>query len=155
MEGSARGNGEGQDLGEDERAKHAADGTDAVDGALELALRSRIDATRHQRLHGRPGNAPKTEEGDGAEKCPAMRGERETEKAESAEGQARKDAAAFAETTDEGADEESGDDAGADADDGEGEADVALGPGEAILRVKDEDGGERLLGEIEEGHHRG
>src|SRR6266404_9797988 len=104
MEWGVWGNGEGQDLGEDERAKHAADGTDAVDGALELALRSRIDATRHQRRHGRPGDAPKTEEGNGAEKCPAMRGERETEEAESAEDQAGQDATAFAEAADEGAD---------------------------------------------------
>ncbi len=84
-----------------------------------------------------------------------MRGERETEKAESAEGQAGKDAAAFAETTDERADEKSGDDAGAYAYDGEREADVAFGPCVAILRVEDEDGGERLLGKIEEGHDGG
>ena len=42
-----RGDGDGQDLGEEEGADHAADGADTVDGSLQLALRSRVDPTRH------------------------------------------------------------------------------------------------------------
>jgi len=47
VDGDARGDGDGEDLGEEEGADHAADGADTVDGALELALRSRVDPTRH------------------------------------------------------------------------------------------------------------
>src|SRR6266404_3383098 len=148
-----RGDGDGQDLGEEEGADHSADGADTVDCSLQLALRCGIDAAGHQGLHGGAGDAPESEEGNGAEKHPAARGEGETQEAERAEGQAGKNAAAFAEATDEGADENAGDDAGADADDGEGEADVTLGPSVAILRIEDEDGGKRLLRKIEERHN--
>src|SRR5260370_41144979 len=106
-------------------------------------------------MHGRAGDAPEAEKGNGAEKHPVARGEGETQEAEGAEGQAGYDAAAFAEATDEGADENAGDDAGADADDGEGEADVTFGPRVAILRIEDEDGGKRVLRKIEERNHGG
>src|SRR6202030_792938 len=72
-----------------------------------------------------------------------------------AEGKAGEDAAAFTETADERADEHAGNDAGADANYREGQTDVACGPRVAILRVDDEDGGQGLLREIEEGHHAG
>ncbi len=47
MDRRERGDGDGQDLGEEEGADHAADGADTVDGSLQLALRSRVDPTRH------------------------------------------------------------------------------------------------------------
>ncbi len=88
VDGDARGDGDGEDLGEEEGADHAADGADTVDGALELALRSRVDPTRHQRLHGRAGNTPEAEKRNGAEEHPAARGECKAQEAEHAEGQA-------------------------------------------------------------------
>jgi len=45
VDGGARGDGDSEDLSEEEGADHAADGADTVDGALELALRSWVDAT--------------------------------------------------------------------------------------------------------------
>jgi hypothetical protein len=43
----ARGDCDGEDLGEEEGADHPADRADTVDGSLELALRGRVDPTRH------------------------------------------------------------------------------------------------------------
>src|ERR1700687_1993647 len=155
MDGDARRDGDGQDLGEAKRTDHAADGANTVDGALELALRCRIDAAGHQGLHGWASNAPEAEEGNGTEEHPAAWCESEAEETEHAKGESGEDTTAFAETADERADEDSGNDAGADADDGEGQADVAFGPSVAILRVEHEDGGEGLLGEVEERHDAG
>src|SRR5260370_24049511 len=106
-------------------------------------------------MHGRAGDAPEAEKGNGAEKHPAARGEGETQEANGAEGQAGCNAAAFAEAADERTDEDAGNDAGADANDGQGKADVAAVPSVTILRVEDEYGWERLLSEIEKSHHRG
>ena len=47
MDWDARQDGDGEDLGEQEGADHAADGADTIDGSLELALRSRVDPARH------------------------------------------------------------------------------------------------------------
>jgi len=155
VDGDARRDGDGQDLGEEEGADHAADGANTVDGSLELALRCGIDAAGHQGLHGWASDAPEAEERDGAEEHPAARSEGEAEETEHAKGESGEDTTALAEAADEGTDEDSRDDAGADADDGEGQADVALDPKVAILRVENEDGREGLLGEVEERHHAG
>ncbi len=83
----------------------------------------------------------------------AARSEGEAEETEHAKGESGEDTTAFAETADEGTNEDSGNDAGADANYGESEADVTFGPSVAILRVEDEDGGKRLLRKIEERHN--
>jgi len=139
VHGNSRRDGDGENLGEQERADHSADGADTVDGSLELALRSRVDPARHQRLHGGAGDAPKSEEWDGAEKHPAARRKGKTQEAKRPEGQAGQYAAAFAEATNEGTDKDSGDNASADADHSEGEADIAFCPGVAILGIEDKD----------------
>ena len=155
MEWAAGGDGDVEDTTEEERADHAADAADAVDGALQLALRGWIYAPGHQGLYRWASDSPQSEEGNSGEKNPAARGEREAQKAEGAKSETGKDAATLAETADEGADEHAGNDTGADADYGEREADVALGPSVTILSVDDKDRGERLLGEVEKCHDTG
>lgn len=155
MDGDFRQDSDSQNLGEEKWTDHATDRADAIDGALKLALRRRVDPTRHQGLHGGSGDTPEAEEGNGAEEEPAARSEREAQEAESAEGKAGKDAAAFAEAADEGTDEDSGDNAGADTNDGKGETDIAFGPSVAILGIENKDSGEGLLGEVKESHHSG
>ncbi len=148
VEAEANRNRESKNLSEEDGARHSGNGAKRVDGSLELALRGRVDAARHQRLHGGSGYAPQGYERNDGQENPAARGESKTGEAESAEKQATEQAAPFAKMLYERADEDARNNGGADPDDSKGEADVALVPGVAIFRVQDIDGLECLVSEI-------
>src|SRR5260370_832819 len=96
MERGARRDRQCEDLREKNRAGHAGDGAERVDGSLQLALRGGIDAAGHQRLHGGAREAPQRNERNDGEGRPAAAGKTETRKATGAEKKTGEESAARA-----------------------------------------------------------
>jgi len=143
-------NGDRKNLREQRGTGHTGDRAEGIDGALEFALRGRIDPPGHQGLNRGSGNAPQGDEGNNRKNGPAAGGEGESGKTEKSEKEAREKAAAFAKPFDDRSDEDAGNQRGADADERQREADIAAAPGVAILGVESPHGRKGIVSEVVE-----
>jgi len=139
-------------LGEEERTDHAGDSADAVDGALQFAFGKWDRRGATSEIARGAGDAPEARREWHRENIQPRGAKAKLKKPSVPNVRPDRTLRRSPKRRTKGPTSRPEDDAGTDADDGEGQADVAAVPGVAILRVQDEDGGKRLLGEVEESH---